>query len=120
MRYGTGKFTVSCTSSGQVCSPPERLKVDVKNERVRIERIRYVAATTHCSAGRILISLDRERVGATDFVNAGERATVDKLKVTLDPGLHKFAFRIEGRTGGCNAGFVGSWGGKITLKGERL
>ena len=124
VRYSTGPFTVNCDTADktpQICDPPEKLKVRVRHgKKVRIERLRYVASTEHCSAGRVLISLDGDAIGHTDYVNAGEQATVDDLKVTLHPGRHKFAFRIQGKTGGCNAGFVGSWGGKIKLKGERL
>ena len=28
-------------------------------------------------------------------------------------------FRVQGKTGGCNVGFVGSWGGTITLTGKK-
>jgi hypothetical protein len=122
VRYSTGQFVINCAPDGtpQICDPPEKLKVRVRHHKVRIKRLRYVAATTHCSAGRVLVSLDGDRIGRTDYVNAGERATVDDLKVTLAPGRHKFGFRIQGKTGGCNAGAVVSWGGKITLKGRRL
>lgn len=119
--YSTGPFTIDCKTDGtpQVCDPPEKLKVRVGRRKVRIKQLRYVAATEHCSAGRVLVSLDGKPIGRTDFVNAGEQATVDDLKVTLDRGRHKFGFRIEGKTGGCNAGAVGSWGGKIKLKGSK-
>ena len=121
MSYSTGSFTINCKADGtpQVCDPPESLQVRVKNHRVRIKQLRYVASTAHCSAGRVLVALDGDAIGRTDFVNAGEQATVDDLRVTLGKGKHTFQFRIEGRTGGCNVGAVGSWGGKITLKGSR-
>ena len=120
--YSTGPFTINCKmadSTPQVCDPPEKLKVRVGRRKVRIKQLRYVASTEHCSAGRVLVSLDRKPIGRTDFVNAGEQATVDDLRVTLGKGRHKFGFRIEGKTGGCNAGAVGSWGGKIKLKGSK-
>ena len=121
IRFKTGSFVVTCTSTGQICNPPQKLKLKVTNgDGVRVKRLRYQAATTHCSPGRILISLDGERIGRTGFVQAGERAIVDDLKVTLDKGRHKFAFRMEGKLGGCNVGAVGSWGGKITLIGFLL
>ena len=120
--YSTGPFTINCRAADgtpQICDPPEKLKVRVGRRKVRIRQLRYVASTRHCSAGRVLVSLDGKAIGRTDFVNAGEKATVDDLRVTLDKGTHKFAFRAEGRTGGCNVGAVGSWGGKITLRGSR-
>lgn len=120
--YSTGAFTIECKtgdSTPQICDPAEKLKVRVGRGKVRIKQLRYVASTEHCSPGRVLVSLDGKGIGRTDFVNAGEQATVDDLKVTLDRGRHKFGFRIEGKTGGCNAGAVGSWGGKIKLKGSK-
>jgi hypothetical protein len=122
VRYSTGQFVINCAPDGtpQICDPPEKLKVRVRHHKVRITRLRYVAATTHCSPGRVLVSLDGDRIGRTDYVNAGERATVDDLRVTLHPGGHKFGFRLQGKTQGCNAGSVVSWGGKIILKGRRL
>lgn len=122
MNYSTGPFIINCNtadSTPQVCDPPKKLSVEVKAGKVHIERIRYRAATTHCSAARVLISLDGDSIGHTDWVNAGEDGTVDHLKVTLDRGTHRFAFRAKGRVGGCNTGVVGSWGGKIKLKGDR-
>jgi hypothetical protein len=123
VRYSTGEFVVNCDTSDatpQICDPPEKLKVRVRHGKVRIKRLRYVASTQHCSPGRVLVSLDGEQIGHTDYVNAGEQATVDDLKVTLDPGRHRFGFRLQGKTGGCNAGSVISWGGRITLKGTKL
>jgi hypothetical protein len=122
VRYSTGNFVVNCRtdSTPQICDPPEKLKVRVRHGKVRIKRLRYVAAAEHCSAGRLLVSLDGKQIGHTDYVNAGEQATVDDLKVTLHRGRHKFGFRLQGKTGGCNAGSVASWGGKITLKGRKL
>jgi hypothetical protein len=122
VRYSTGKFVVNCTpdSTPQVCDPPKRLKVRVRHGKIKIKRLRYVAATEHCSAGRVRVSLDGDAIGHTDYVNAGEQAIVDDLRVTLDRGRHRFAFRIQGKTGGCNVGSVASWGGKIILKGTRL
>jgi hypothetical protein len=123
VRYSTGPFTVNCDTTDntpQVCDPPEKLKVRVRHGKVRIKRLRYVASSEHCSPGRVLIALDGNQIGRTDWVNAGERATVDELAVTLHRGRHRFGFRIEGRTEGCNVGYVGSWGGRIKLTGRKL
>lgn len=120
--YSTGKFVVDCRTTDQtpqVCDPSKKLKVRVQHGTVRIKRLRYVASTEHCSRARVLVSLDGDAIGKTDYVNAGEQATVDDLRVTLEKGLHRFGFRVKGRTGGCNSGFVGSWGGKITLEGTK-
>ena len=120
--YSTGSFVANCNATDttpQICDPARKLKVEVKHAKVRISRLRYVAAAEHCSAARVLVSLDGDSIGHTDYVNAGEQATVDDLKVILKEGTHKFQFRVQGKTGGCNVGFVGSWGGTITLTGKK-
>ena len=115
--YSTGKFVIECTSSGQVCDPPRRLTVRVK-QASRVTRITYRAASTHCSSARILVYLGGKRVDRTDWVDAGETTTIEKTDIRLKADTtYRFDFRVEGRTGGCNAGRVGSWGGTIKLKG---
>ena len=121
----TGSFVIQCNtgdSTPQRCDPPEKLNVRVaRGTRKVVRRLRYTAATTHCSSARVLINLNGERIGRTDWVEAGESSTRDDLHVTLKRKhgkVHRFKFRVQGRTGGCNTGVVGSWGGEIQLSGR--
>ena len=110
-------FVIQCTSAGQLCEPPATLVVgDARRHKVR--KIVYDAASAHCSAGRLLVELDGNPVGRMRFVAGSERATLRK-RITLPPGEHTFAFRFEGKPGGCNAGQVVSWGGVISVRGRR-
>lgn len=83
-----------------------------------MQRFVYDASAAHCSSGRILIALDGRQVGKMRFVSRNERATLRK-RVRLTPGSHTFAFRFEGKVGGCNVGAVSGWGGQITVLGRR-
>ena len=92
-------FVIQCTSAGQLCEPPATLVVgDARRHKVR--------------------KLDGNPVGRMRFVAGSERATLRK-RITLQPGEHTFAFRFEGKPGGCNAGQVVSWGGVISVRGRR-
>jgi hypothetical protein len=108
----------------QICDPGHTQKVSVRRgATVHVRRLRYTAATTHCSSGRLLIYLDGKRVGRTDWVDAGQDTTVENLNLTLKRRAngkpHRFVYKAQGRLGGCNAGFVGSWAGDIKLIGTR-
>ncbi len=113
----TGEFGINCTSTGQRCEPPARLQVGDPAKRVRVKKIVYVASAAHCSSGRVLVELDGQQVGKLKFVSRNESATLRK-RIRLSPGLHEFAFRFEGRPGGCNVGSVSGWGGSITVSGR--
>jgi hypothetical protein len=114
----TGPFLIQCTSAGQVCDPPETLVIGDPVRRMKVKKFFYTAASAHCSAGRLLIELDGAFVGRMKFVAGSEHATLRK-RLRLAPGEHTLAFRFEGRTGGCNVGFVASWGGEIAVRGKR-
>ena len=120
----TGSFVIQCNtgdSTPQRCDPPRKLNVRVARGTLKVvRRLRYVAASTHCSSARVLVNLNGKRIGRTDWVEAGESSTRDDLQATLKHkrGGHRFKFRVQGRTGGCNAGVVGSWGGEIQLSGR--
>lgn len=114
----TGPFVVQCTSTGQVCDPPQTLVIGDPTRRMKVKKFLYTALSAHCSAGRLLIELDGALVGRMKFVAGSEQATLRK-RLRLEPGEHTLAFRFEGRVGGCNAGYVASWGGEIAVRGKR-
>jgi len=114
----TGPFAVSCTGATQLCDPPQTLAIGDPAKKLTIRKIVYEASAEHCSAGRLLIDLDGQPFGKMKFVIGRERSTLRKRRA-LAPGTHTLAFRFEGRTGGCNAGYVASWGGAITVTARR-
>jgi len=122
----TGSFVIDCNMTDgtpPICDPPRTLNVRVARDTKKVVRhLRYVAANTHCSSARVLIDLNGKRIGRTDWVEAGQSSTRDDLLVTLrrrnHGRAHHFEFRAQGRTGGCNQGVVGSWGGEIQLSGR--
>ena len=122
----TTSATVFCAldSTPQVCNPAHVQKVFVPSgKKIHVTKLRYTAATTHCSPGRLLIALDGKSLGRTDWVNAGEESTVELLDVTLrhrNGGKpHRFTYKMQGKAEGCNAGTLLSWAGDIKLSGRK-
>jgi hypothetical protein len=116
----TGVFGITCTSTGQLCDPPETLAIGDPTKAIKVRKFVYTAAAQHCSSGRILVELDGRPVGRMRFVSRNETATLRKRKgLRLTAGTHTFAFRFEGKVGGCNTGAVSGWGGEITVIGRR-
>ena len=108
----------------QVCDPAHVQKVVVPSgKKIHVTKLRYTAAATHCSPGRLLIAVDGKSLGRTDWVNALEESTVELLDVTLrhrNGGKpHRFSYKMQGKVDGCNIGAVGSWAGDIKLSGKK-
>lgn len=85
---------------------------------MKIRKLVYTASSAHCSAGRLIVTLDGAPFAKMRFLIGKETTTLHKHR-TVTPGLHTLAFQFEGRTGGCNAGSVSSWGGMITVTMRR-
>jgi hypothetical protein len=104
-------FTQTCAGTGQVCGKPIGLPVGLfKGGRVDLS---YTAPNTHCSDVRVHFFLDGTEVGVTPFTKPDGvvKATI-RLKRR---GSGQLRFDGEGRTGGCNAGALISWGGRLEL-----
>ena len=111
-------------STPQVCDPAHVHRVQVpQGKKIHVTKLRYTAAGTHCSSGRLLIALNGRVIGRTDWVDAGEQSDVELLDVTLrrraNGTKHKFSYKMQGKEGGCNLGFVGSWAGDVKLSGRK-
>ena len=117
---------VNCVpdATPQVCDPAHEQKVRVpRGLKIKVLRLKYTAASTHCSSGRLIIFLDGKRIARTEWVQAGQDSTVELLDLTLrrraGGRAHQFTYKIEGQTGGCNVGSVISWAGDIKLTGKK-
>jgi hypothetical protein len=113
--FTTGSFVVNCTSTGQVCSPPENLTISLPR-RGTLTSVTYSTAATHCSAVLVRVLLAGHVVAKTQRLEAGERSETLSTHVALHGPKTTLGFKAQGFTGGCNTGRVGSWGGKVTVK----
>jgi hypothetical protein len=112
--YSTGSFVVNCTSSGQVCSPPERLRLTPPRHGT-MTSVRYTTSAQHCSAVVLQVVRGGRVLATSGRLEAGERTETFTTSIHVRKGPSNIGFRAKGFTGGCNAGRVGSWGGRITV-----
>lgn len=112
--FTTGAFVVNCTSHGQVCSPAKRLELSLQR-RGTITSVRYTTAPEHCSAVAIQVLRGRRVRATSPRLEAGEQTTTFATAIKVPKGSPRIGFRAKGFPGGCNAGSVGSWGGRITV-----
>jgi hypothetical protein len=112
--FTTGSFVVTCTSTGQVCSPPESLTFNLARRSV-LTRVTYTTSPNHCSSVLVRVVYKGHVVAKTGKLDAGERTEDVKTHITLPKGQTTLGFQAQGFSGGCNAGQLGSWGGKVTV-----
>lgn len=112
VEYSIEQFTVNCTSSGQLCEPPLEQTVKVPSGG-RVTSVEYVPPASHCSPVRVHVLLDGTEIGVTGFVEPNEASVVGLFSDPIRKGSVVLGYKAEGRTGGCNSGQLGSWGGAI-------
>jgi hypothetical protein len=112
-------FTVTCTNSGQLCSPLFYTSITV--EAPSLLEVQYITASTHCASIRVHFWLNGNKVFTSDFlgwrgVDSLPRATAFINLGVVPAGQHSLGLQGEGQVSGCNSGDVGSWGGAYALR----
>lgn len=115
LSFTTGNFVVTCTSTGQFCKPGKKLTFTLPR-RGTLTSVIYTTAKTHCSAIRVFVLRNGKTVAKLPRLEAGDATASVHPGLGLHKGSTTLRFRAKGFTGGCNAGQLGSWGGKITIK----
>jgi hypothetical protein len=113
--YTTGSFVVTCTSTGELCSPAKKLTFTLKRAGT-LTSITYTTPATHCSAIRLHVLRKGHEIATTGVLAAGVQTEHLKTHIALPKGKNTLAFKAQGFVGGCNVGVVGSWGGKVTVR----
>lgn len=115
--FTVGPFTISCVSSGQLCSPAFTVPVTTTG----ILQASYTASAGHCSDVAVHFLVDGVERAVTAFLTPGATSPVFDLG-PVDSGTHTLALQGEGALGGCNAGSVGNWGGtaQVTVGGTSI
>jgi len=104
-------LTANCTSEGQLCDATIPLSFTVDDPRAEYG-ISLKAPASHCSEVRyIVFDPSQTRMGATQFLRAGESSYVS-LGRNLARGQQRVFIGAEGKVGGCNRGRLASWGGE--------
>jgi len=81
-----------------------------------VTSVRYTTAAEHCSALVLQVVRHGHVLATSGRIEAGEQTEQFATSIHVPKGSSKLGFRAKGFLGGCNAGAVGSWGGKITVK----
>ncbi len=114
LTFTTGQFVVNCTSSGQRCSPKKKLTFTLGRNGT-LASIKYTAAATHCSSTLLRVFRKGRQIAKTGRLEPGETSERLVTRIGLTKGVTTLRFQAQGFVGGCNTGYVGSWGGKITV-----
>ena len=114
LTFTTGQFVVNCTSSGQRCIPKKKLTFTL-GRKGTLTSIKYTAAATHCSSALLRVFRKGRQIAKTGRLEPGETSERLVTHIGLTKGITTLRFQAQGFVGGCNTGYVGSWGGKITV-----
>jgi hypothetical protein len=113
--FTTGSFAVTCTSTGELCNPPENLSFRLPRPGT-LTSIIYTTPATHCSAVLLHVLRNGRQIARTGRLPAGQQTERLVTDVRLPRGETTLGFQAQGFVGGCNVGRVFSWGGKVTVK----
>ena len=101
----------NCNTSGQLCPPKVGTQFYANEGSIKVE---FTANQNHCSDIIAHVFFDYDPWGS----NVVHPAQTDGgYEIPIDrTGLHRIDYQGEGITGGCNPGFLGSWGGTIHIE----
>ncbi len=114
VNFTTGSFAVYCTSSGELCSPAEKLILSLPRPGT-LSAIAYTTPAAHCSAVLLHVLRNGHQIAKTGRLPAGQQTERLTTHIALPRGSTTLRFQAQGFVGGCNVGRVFSWGGKITV-----
>jgi len=106
-----GPFTVSCSSSGQLCNNVFSQSIGTTSTL----RVQYVASSGHCSNIAAHILVDGLEKAVTAFLTPGQASGFFDVG-PVSAGTHVVALQGEGTGGGCNTGTLGNWGGTMDVQ----
>jgi hypothetical protein len=103
-------ISVVCTSSGQLCSPTFTTPVTTTG----LLEVAVTMGAGGCSDVAAHLLVDNVELAVTPFLAPGQTSTTFTLG-PVSPGTHTLGVQGEGRVGGCNVGFLQSWGGSVQI-----
>lgn len=106
----TAAFTAgaTCDKVHQLC--PKAWTTSLKTGKGTLT-MSFSAAASHCSDVRIRFSVDGGAERISSFISP--RGATGAYAFSVAAGSHVLKLRAEGRRGGCNTGYLLSWGGTL-------
>lgn len=123
-------FSVTCGSSGQLCSPSHSISVNLRNPSPLT--LTYIV-NGHCSSVRAHVLVDGIEQGVTSWMgwiggymngvyyppSSGTLLSTVTIP-NVSAGNHTISLQAEGTPGGCNiSGKLYNWGGKIDISASQ-
>jgi hypothetical protein len=108
----TFPMSVTCTSTGQTCTPVFSTPVTVTQAGPLA--ITVTAAPTHCSNVGYIVAVDANVVTTTPFLSPGQ-SSGPIVSAPLSTGPHTVTVQGIGSLSGCNTGTLGSWSGTLVV-----
>ena len=105
-----GPFTVTCTTSGQLCDNVFSRSVNTVSNL----RVQYVASSGHCSNVAAHILVDGVEQAVTAFLTPGQASGFFDVG-PVAAGTHTVTLQAEGNISGCNIGTLLNWGGTMDV-----
>ena len=101
---------VTCTSTGQVCTPAFEVPVTTN----AVLQLQFTAAASHCSAIAVAFGVNGSYGLPSAPLNPGESTPIVDAGPVI-PGTYLIAVQATGVLGGCNTGSLASWGGTLAV-----
>ncbi len=118
-------FTVGCdNNSTQVCTVNHDKTFTMSTSGTASASIQV--GPNHCSAIKVTTYVDNVLIGTTPFLgwvgDPQSRPLTSSLfnNLNLSTGSHKISLKAEGTPGGCNNGFLSSWGGTLNIQTNEI
>ncbi len=108
----TFPMSITCTSTGQTCTPVFSTPVAVAQAGPL--SLTVTAAPTHCSNVGYIVGVDANTVATTPFLSPGQ-SSGPIVSAPLSSGQHIITVQGIGTGGGCNGGTLGSWAGTLVV-----
>jgi hypothetical protein len=105
-----GPFSVASDGTGQLSSGMYTIVVRTTG----LLQVNYSAPREHCSSLRMHFLVDGLPKATSDVVAPGRSSGYVELG-PVEAGEHQLSLQAEGVPGGCNAGFLTSWGGSAMV-----
>jgi len=110
-----------CSGYAQLCNAPNLVKLRVtKKQRVTLK---FTASETGCSSVRVRPSINGRALRWSAFLGyVGSGTSLNSRTYNLGvlpPGDFLISTVAQGTYGGCNVGYLGSWGGTFTFAGTQ-
>ncbi len=115
-------FALLCTTHGQDCANPIYAQTVTTTGPLLVS---YDVPASHCSSARVKLYVDGVLVYVSGYLGwNGAPAPFSALPLStgiinlgpVAPGTHTVGITAEGQVGGCNVGYIASWGGTLTTR----